>query len=140
MLIDLKRPDEALQVFTALTQDYPELADPYNNLAVLYASQGQLHNALAALQSALRNDPHHRAALENQGDIYLSLAQQSWAVAQSESKGDDEALVRKLRLAREILPESAPQPVLKRQAPPPPPMPGSPFRRSQGLDSFSNRR
>ena len=57
MLIEQKRDDEALQVFAALTQDYPELPDPYNNLAVLYASRGQLHNALAALQNALRNDP-----------------------------------------------------------------------------------
>lgn len=139
MLMDLRRNEEAMQVFTALTQDYPDLADPYNNLAVLYASKGQLPNALAALQSALRNDPHHRAALENLGDVHLALAQQAWAAAQAESKGDDAALVRKLRLAREILPESAPAPVLKHQAAPPSRTPGSPLRGSQGLDSAGRR-
>lgn len=139
MLIEQKRDDEALQVFTALTQDYPELPDPYNNLAVLYASRGQLHSALNALQSALRNDPTHRAAQENLGDIYLVLAEQAWRAAQAESKGDDAGLVRKLRLAREILPDSEPAPVLKpRRAPPP--SSKSPLLRSQGLDSNSNRR
>ena len=139
MLIEQKRDDEAMQVFTALTQDYPELPDPYNNLAVLYASRGQLPNALAALQCALRNDPRHRVAQENLGDIYLLLAQQAWLAAQAESKGDDAGLVRKLRLAREILPEATPAPVLKPRAAPPPGA-KSPLLRSQGLDSGGNRR
>lgn len=102
MLADLKRNAEAIEVFTALTQDYPELPDPYNNLAVLYAAEGQLQNALVALQAALRNDPAHRAARENLGDLYLTLAIQAWSAAQAGSKGDDAALRRKLQLAREI--------------------------------------
>ena len=138
MLIEQKRDDEALQVFTALTQDYPELPDPYNNLAVLYASRGQLQNALAALQSALRNDPKHRAAQENLGDIYLILAEQAWLAAQAESKGDDAGLVRKLRLAREILPEAVPMPVLKPRSAQLPSA-KSPLLRSQGLDSNGRR-
>ena len=32
---------EAIDIFTKLTQDYPELPEPYNNLAVIYASEGQ---------------------------------------------------------------------------------------------------
>jgi len=141
MLIEQKREDEALKVFTALTQDYPELADPYNNLAVLYAAKGQLPNALVALQNALRNEPEHRLARENLGDLYLMLAQQAWAAAQARSKGDDAEMVRKLRLAGEILPASAasaPTRVLKPRTSPTTPV-GSPFRRSQGLDSISGR-
>ncbi len=140
MLIELKRDDEAIQVFTALTQDYPELADPYNNLAVLYASRGQLQDALAALQNALRNDPSHRAARENLGDLYLVLAQQAWVDAKSGSKGDEAELERKLRLAHEILPVATPTPILRPKAPLPPPSVGSPLRRSQGLDSPAGRR
>src|SRR5712691_7218728 len=30
---------EAIDVFTKLSQDYPALPEPYNNLAVLYATQ-----------------------------------------------------------------------------------------------------
>lgn len=102
MLSDLKRSAQAIEVFTALTQDFPELPDPYNNLAVLYAADGQLQNALTALQTALRNDPAHRAARENLGDVYLALAVQAWAEALVGSKGDDANLQRKLKLAREI--------------------------------------
>jgi tetratricopeptide (TPR) repeat protein len=102
MLSDLKRNAEAIEIFTALTQDFPELPDPYNNLAVLYAAEGQLPNALAALQTALRNDPKHRAARENLGDVHLALAVQAWTAALVGSKGDDAALQRKLKLAREI--------------------------------------
>lgn len=114
MLTDLKRDAEATQTFLALTEDFPELPDPYNNLAVLYAGGGQLQSALNALQIALRNDPAHRAARENLGDVYLALAAQAWAAAQATSKGDDAELRRKLRLAREIqaLPagQAAPRP------------------------------
>ena len=102
MLSDLKRHDEAIDIFTALTQDFPELPDPYNNLAVLYAAEGQLPNALTALQTALRNDPTHRAARENLGDVHLALAVQAWTAALIGSKGDDAGLQRKLKLAREI--------------------------------------
>jgi Flp pilus assembly protein TadD len=102
MLSDLKRHAQAIEVFTALTQDFPELPDPYNNLAVLYAAEGQLQNALTALQTALRNDPKHRAARENLGDVHLALAVQAWTAAQVGSKGDDAGLQRKLKLAREI--------------------------------------
>jgi Flp pilus assembly protein TadD len=102
MLADLKRDAEATQVFLALTEDFPELPDPYNNLAVLYAAGGQLQSALNALQTALRNDPTHRAARENLGDVHLALAAQAWTAAQATSKGDDAELRRKLRLAREI--------------------------------------
>jgi len=133
MLIEQKREDEAIQVFTSLTQDFPELADPYNNLAVLHASKGQLQSALLALQNALRNDPGHRMARENLGDLYLILAQQAWAAAQKAGKGDDTELKRKLRLAREILPAAVPTRILKpRGTPTPTPKPGSALRRSQG--------
>lgn len=102
MLTELQRNAQAIEVFTALTQDFPELPDPYNNLAVLYAAEGQLQNALTALQTALRNDPAHRAARENLGDVHLALAVQAWTAAQAGTKGDDAGLKRKLQLARQI--------------------------------------
>jgi Flp pilus assembly protein TadD len=125
MLTDLKREAEARQVFVALTEDFPELPDPYNNLAVLYAASGELQKALNALNQALRNDPTHRAARENLGDVHLALAIQAWSAAQASSSGDDAELRRKLRLAREI----APQPAI--------PAPAKPA--GGGLDSRPNR-
>lgn len=102
ILADLKRDAEAIAVFTALTEDYPELPDAYNNLAVLLAAQGRLNEALVALQGALRNDPAHRAARQNLGDVHLALAIQAWSAAQSGDDKDDAALHRKLQLARQI--------------------------------------
>ena len=69
---------------------------------MLYAAEGQLQSALVALQTALRNDPTHRAARENLGDVHLALAVQAWTAAQAGAKGDDAGLRRKLQLAREI--------------------------------------
>lgn len=104
LLTDLGRNDEAIEVFVALTQDYPELADPYNNLAVLYAAQGRLQAALTALQAALRNDPQHLAARENLGDVHLALALQAWDTATKQTQGEDARLLRKLEQAQQIAP------------------------------------
>jgi tetratricopeptide (TPR) repeat protein len=81
VLMDLQRDDEALGVFTELSQTYPELPDPHNNLALLHARAGRLSEALAALQTALRNDPSHRLARINLGQVHLMLAAQAWEQA-----------------------------------------------------------
>ncbi len=69
---------EAIGIFSALTDDYPELPEPYNNLAVLYASQGQYDKAKTALEMAIRNHPNYATAHENLGDIYAKMASQEY--------------------------------------------------------------
>ncbi|AVO35333.1 tetratricopeptide repeat protein [Ottowia oryzae] len=69
---------EAEELLTNLTRDYPELPEPWNNLAVLYASQGQLDKAEAALQSALRINPAYATALENLGDVRVRKAGEAY--------------------------------------------------------------
>jgi colicin import membrane protein len=108
MLADLKRDAEAMKVFIELTEDFPELADPYNNLAVLYAAGGQFDSALLALQTALRNNPQHAAARENLGDLYFAMAMQAWSAVPPADKMDQTELKRKLRLARELMRPTAP--------------------------------
>ena len=81
MLSDAKRSSEAIAVFTLLNEDYPELPEPYNNLAVLYAAQGQYDKARAALEAAVRGNPGYATAYENLGDIYARLAAQAYARA-----------------------------------------------------------
>ncbi len=115
MLTDLGRKPEAIEVYVSLTQDFPELADPYNNLAVLYASSGQLQDALTALQSALRNDPHHLRARENLGDVYMALAVQAWEAAEVQSKGEDAKLLRKLKKVDAVVPKSVTENPARRQ-------------------------
>ncbi len=78
ILTEMNRPSEAIQVFTKLSDDYPELPEPYNNLAVLYASQGQYEKARVALESSIRTHPSYATAHENLGDIYAKLASQAY--------------------------------------------------------------
>jgi tetratricopeptide (TPR) repeat protein len=74
--------NEAAQAtFLALTQAYPELPEPYNNLAVLYAAAGELDLARTALESALRIHPSYATALRNLGDVYARLAGRAWQQA-----------------------------------------------------------
>ena len=78
ILTDQKKIADAIQVFTGLTDDYPELPEPYNNLAVLYASQGNYDKAKAALELAIHTHPSYATAYENLGDIYAQLARRSY--------------------------------------------------------------
>jgi tetratricopeptide (TPR) repeat protein len=72
------KPADAIKVFTALTEDYPELPEPYNNLAVLYASQGQYDKARKSLEMAIRTHPSYAIAHENLGDVYAKMASEAY--------------------------------------------------------------
>lgn len=80
-LADMKRDGEAMLAYRALIEDHPELPEPYNNLAVLQAAQGDFEQARASLEAALRSRPGHVTALENLGDVHLELAARAWARA-----------------------------------------------------------
>jgi len=49
--------EQAMQVYTALTQDFPELAEPHNNLGVLQAANNDIDLAQRSFELALRADP-----------------------------------------------------------------------------------
>ena len=72
---------EAIDTFTQLTKEFPELPEPYNNLAVLYANQNQLDKSRQALEQAIRTNPSYSTAHENLGDIYAKLASQAYSKA-----------------------------------------------------------
>ncbi len=74
----LGQPDMALQVYLDLTREYPELAEPFNNLGVIYASKGDYPNAKAALDNALRANPNYATAHENLGDLLVNMARQAY--------------------------------------------------------------
>jgi tetratricopeptide (TPR) repeat protein len=81
MLSDAKRNTEAIALFQKLSEDYPDLAEPYNNLAVIYAGMGDYAKARATLEQALRTNPSFATAHENLGDVHAALAAQSYARA-----------------------------------------------------------
>src|SRR5512134_2217565 len=103
-----RKPNEAIKVFTELTQEFPELPEPYNNLAVLYASQGQYEKARAALEMAIRTHPSYATAHENLGDIYAKMASQAYDKALQLDKGNA-PLQTKLNLIKDLF-SSNPRP------------------------------
>lgn len=78
ILTEQGKSNDAIRVFSDLTEDYPELPEPYNNLAVLYAGQGQYDKARVALEMAIRTHPSYATAHENLGDIYAKMASQAY--------------------------------------------------------------
>lgn len=102
VLMDMGRDAQALAVFNDLSQAYPELPDPLNNIALLQARAGQLETARQSLEAALRNDPAHRAARVNLGQVHLMLAAQAWSQAWAATPADS-ALLQKLQAVRALL-------------------------------------
>ncbi|MFM2274360.1 MAG: hypothetical protein RL211_232 [Pseudomonadota bacterium] len=103
---DSGKPADALATFTKLTEDYPELPEPYNNLAVLHASQGQFDKARVALEMAIRTNPSYATAHENLGDIYARLASQAYNKA-LQLDNNNSAVQPKLALIRELFTPNA---------------------------------
>ena len=93
---------QAMQTFTLLTQEYPELPEPYNNLAVLLAAQNQFDQARSALESAIRANPEYATAHENLGDVYAKLAALSYGKSLQLDPAHSSAAP-KLALIRQLL-------------------------------------
>ena len=66
--------DEAIATFDQLSKDRPELPEPLNNLAVLYAAQGRYEDSRKVLLRAIELEPRYDTAQENLGDVYAKLA------------------------------------------------------------------
>ena len=105
--IDAGKTTDAIATFTRLTQDVPELPEPYNNLAVLYASQGQYDKARATLESAIRTNPSYSTAHENLGDVYARLASQAYSKALQLDQSNT-AIAPKLAVIRTIVSPATP--------------------------------
>jgi tetratricopeptide (TPR) repeat protein len=106
ILTEMGRPAEAIAVFTKLTEDYPELPEPYNNLAVLYAQQKQYDKARTALEMAIRTHPSYSIAHENLGDVYAKLASQAYDKA-LQLDSSNSVTQTKLSLIRELISTSS---------------------------------
>ena len=83
--------DDAIKTFTELTEKYPNLPEPYNNLAVLYADAGQYDKAKKALETAIKTHPSYATAHENLGDIYARMASEAYDKALQLDNGNSRA-------------------------------------------------
>lgn len=127
ILAEQNKVAEAIEVFTRLSQDHPKLPEPHNNLAVLYASQGQYEKARQQLEMSIRTDPRFATAYENLGDVYTKLASQAYDKA-LQLDSSNSAAKNKLSLIRDLLITSEPRlpdvsiaPAGKTAQPAPPP-------------------
>jgi tetratricopeptide (TPR) repeat protein len=138
ILTESGKTQEAIGTFSKLTEDYPELPEPYNNLAVLYAGQSQFDKARAALEMAIRTNPSYATAHENLGDVYAKLASQAYSKA-LQLDGTNPAVAPKLSLIRNLFAAdtrtgaaasvaaaSAPAPAAAKPASPAPAAPAAP--------------
>ncbi|MFN3493089.1 MAG: tetratricopeptide repeat protein, partial [Hydrogenophaga sp.] len=109
VLAESGKAADAVTTFQRLTEDYPELPEPYNNLAVLYASQSQFDKARAALEMAIRTNPSYATAHENLGDVYAKLASQAYSKALQLDAGNT-GVAPKLSLIRNLFSADARSP------------------------------
>ncbi|WP_119967155.1 L,D-transpeptidase Cds6 family protein [Simplicispira lacusdiani] len=137
---DAGKQNDAIVTFTKLTEEFPELPEPYNNLAVIYASQNQLDKSRAALEMAIRTNPSYATAHENLGDIYAKLASQAYSKALQLDGANANSVKPKLALIRDLFtaetgtrgarpaaaaPAAAPAPAPAAPAPAPAPAPAA---------------
>ncbi|ARP80715.1 hypothetical protein CAL12_07605 [Bordetella genomosp. 8] len=81
VLAAMGRDQEALDIYEDMTSRYPELPEPWNNMAVIYAKRGEIDRAETAVRNALRADPNYAAARANLADIQLAQAKRSYGEA-----------------------------------------------------------
>jgi len=113
VLTEMNRYSDAIKIFTGLTEDFPELPEPYNNLAVLYAAQADYERAKNSLEMAIRTHPSYATAHENLGDIYAKMASQAYDKAMQLDKSNTSAQT-KLALIRDLFsPTPRPQEPIK---------------------------
>src|SRR3954467_8594276 len=124
ILTEQGKQQDAIEIFTKLTQDYPNLPEPYNNLAVIYASQGQYDKARAALEQSIRTHPSYATAYENLGAVYAKLASQAYGKS-LQLDAANTGSQNKLSLVRELVrdqptviaAQNTPEPAKPRPAP-----------------------
>jgi len=81
ILSEQKKTAEAIDIFNELIAQYPSWPEPYNNLAVLYAGQGEYERARQTLELALRTHPSYAAIHDNLSGIYAAMASEAYGKA-----------------------------------------------------------
>jgi ketosteroid isomerase-like protein len=100
-----KQHAQAIRIFQELTRDYPGMPEPYNNLAVLYAADGQDRKAAQALEQSMRTSPSYTTAHQNLGDLYARMASDAYAKA-LQLEGAPKPTGPQLALITQIVPAS----------------------------------
>ncbi|WP_298081106.1 tetratricopeptide repeat protein [uncultured Cardiobacterium sp.] len=95
VLMQLGRGDEAERWYKMMQANFPDLPQPGNALAVIYAGRGDLPAAEAALRALLEKHPDHTSARVNLARLYVQMAQTEYEKALKEQP-DNAMIARKL--------------------------------------------
>ncbi len=74
LFTEMNRLPEAEAIYHRMTMRFPELPEPWNNLAALYVRRNELDQARRALEQAIMINPKYAVAQANLGDVQMSLA------------------------------------------------------------------
>ena len=94
--------DTAVFLFERLSEEFPELPEPYNNLAVLYDKMGQEQKAIKSFKLAILNNPAYTLAYENLADLYLFLARETYLEGMSKGRKNNDRLEAKSNFLKNI--------------------------------------
>ncbi|MFO1351800.1 MAG: tetratricopeptide repeat protein [Gammaproteobacteria bacterium] len=102
LLQEMGNRNEAREVFAEIARLFPKIPEAYNNLAALYAQQGEYEQARRALLSAVANAPDYPTVHVNLGDLYIKMAVDAYRDALALNPGDADAKA-KLRFLEKLL-------------------------------------
>ena len=105
IMIEKGKTEDAIGIFQALTEDAPDRPEPYNNLGLLYALQGQYEKAKTSVEMAIRIQPTYALAHENLGEIYAKMASKEYERA-LQLDPNNASLQSKLATIRQLFPKS----------------------------------
>ena len=106
ILTKLSRYSDAEKIFYRIAEQNPNLPEPLNNLAVIYAIQGKYSQAQDVLKKALSSNKNYETAYNNLSDIYAKAASHAYNQALGLEKGKADSKEKLLILSELNLPES----------------------------------
>ena len=115
MLIEMRQWEVAKKTLIEITQQFPELPEPYNNLAALAANQGSWIEARDYLELALKLRPSYTVASANLGEVYIRLGAQAYDNAAKDTAINQRQYTNRAKTLMEILkpPKKAAAPTMK---------------------------
>ena len=111
MQIEMRQWEPAKKTLIEITQQFPELPEPYNNLAALAANQGNWIEARDYLELALKLRPSYAVASANLGEVYIRLGAQAYDNAAKDAVLNQRQYTNRAKALMEILkPPKKPSP------------------------------
>ena len=111
--IEMRQFDQAKKTLIEITQQFPELAEPYNNLAAIAANQGQWIEARDYLELALKLKPTYAIASANLGEIYIRLGAQAYEDAAKNAQLNQRQYSNRAKALLDVLKPPAKRPVTR---------------------------